>query len=373
MSDAFVNSIIDPVRKPILKLFPDLELNSLSNPLEDGTFRFTKGVSEGFHFKNLSGGEKAAFDLVLDLVVAKKVYDHTIFCIDEPEAHMNARIQAELLKVLYDLMPKNCQLMLATHSIGIMRRAREIDKEEPERVVFLDFDNRDYDQAVTIEPTVPDRAFWSNARKIALDDLAALVAPESVVICEGEPRNRNTGRNYSHDARCYQKIFQEEFSEIQFVPGGNAQEVLEDRRGVGYALGILTEGSEIIKLIDRDSRSSEEVEELRKDGMRVLSRRNLESYLFDDEVLRLLSSSLGKTDKAEALLRRKREICAARTGDAPDDLKPASGEIYLACKDILEMSNPGNDAKTFMRDTMAPLVERGTGVYDELKSEIFGL
>ena len=193
MSDAFVESIIGPVRTPVSQLFPDLWLNGLSNPLEDGTFRFTKGTSKGFHFKNLSGGEKAAFDLVLDLVVAKKAYDDTVFCIDEPELHMNAKIQAELLAVLYELIPENSQLMLATHSIGIMRRAREIGKDKPGSVVFLDFDNRDFDQAVRIKPTVPNRAFWNKAHEIALDDLAALVAPERIVICEGEPRNRYTG------------------------------------------------------------------------------------------------------------------------------------------------------------------------------------
>ena len=371
MSDEFVESIIGPVRKPVSTLFPDLTLNGLSNPIEDGTFRFTKGASEGFHFKNLSGGEKAAFDLVLDLVVAKKAYDDTVFCIDEPESHINTRIQADLLSVLYELVPANCQLMLATHSIGIMRRAREIGKDNPGSVIFLDFDNRDFDQGVMIEPAVPNRAFWNNAHEIALDDLSALVAPERIVICEGEPRNRNTGRNYSHDARCYAIIFAGEFPEAQFVPGGNALEVMEDRRGLGYALGMLAGGSEVIKLVDRDSRSSVEVEELRRAGVRVLSKRNLESYLFDDEVLRLLTASLGRDDRAEALLSKKSEIQAARTGDAPDDLKPAIGEIYLACKDVLEMSNPGNDAKTFMRDTIAPLIKPGTRAYDELKRDIF--
>ena len=68
-----------------IRLFPNLELNSLGNPLRDGTFRFTKGSSRGFAYKNLSGGEKAAFDLVLDLVVARNEYNDTIFCIDEPE------------------------------------------------------------------------------------------------------------------------------------------------------------------------------------------------------------------------------------------------------------------------------------------------
>ena len=122
--DEFKELVIGEIRTAFSKLFPDVELNSLGNPLEDGTFRFTKGTSKGFSFKNLSGGEKSAFDLILDLIVARRAYDDTLFCVDEPESHMNARLQAELLSVLYELIPEECQLMLATHSIGMMRRAR---------------------------------------------------------------------------------------------------------------------------------------------------------------------------------------------------------------------------------------------------------
>ncbi|MDE0396380.1 MAG: AAA family ATPase [Candidatus Poribacteria bacterium] len=371
MTNEFTKSIIGPVQNPITTLFPDLALNGLSNPMVDGTFRFTKGVSKGFHFKNLSGGEKAAFDLVLDLVVAREAYNDTLFCIDEPESHMNMRIQANLLSILYDLTPNNCQLMLATHSIGMMRRAKEIEMEEPSSIAFLDFGDRNFDQREAIKPATTDRAFWNKAYEVALDDLAALVAPEQIIICEGEPKNRSIGRNFSHDARCYEQIFKKEFPDAQFVPGGNAQEVIEDKRGIAYALGILSGGSRVIRLIDRNSRSPEEVAELKNCGVRVLTRRNLESYLFDDEILRALSAFVNKEEKAELLLNKKMEICANRVDDTPDDLKPASGEIYLACKEILNLSNPGNDAKTFMRDTLSPLVSPKTETYGKLKFDIF--
>ncbi|MDE2799254.1 MAG: AAA family ATPase [Gemmatimonadota bacterium] len=370
--DKYREESIGNIQEPLSGLFPNLQLNNLGKPLEDGTFRFTKGISQGFAYKNLSGGEKAAFDLILDLAITKRTYDNTIFCIDEPESHMNARLQAELLSVLYDLIPENCQLMLATHSIGMMRRARDIEAEHPGSVVFLDFGDRDFDKPQIIEPTVPDRAFWNRAYDVALDDLAALVAPERVVICEGEPKNRKSVTNYSHDARCYERIFGTEFPETQFVPGGNASEVAEDKRGIAYALGLLTRGIEIVKLIDRDDRSKEEIEETEQQDIRVLSRRNLETYLFDDEVLKKLAASVCKKDKAEELLKKKQSILANRPNDPPDNLKPASGEIYNACKDILNLTQCGNDAKTFMRDTLAPLIKPGMSVYEELKRDIFG-
>ena len=370
--DKFREEVTDEIREPFQKLFPDMEFNSLGNPMTDGTFRFTKGNSHRFSFKNLSGGEKSVFDLILDLVVARHSYDHTVFCIDEPESHMNARLQAELLSVLYELTPENCQLMLATHSIGMMRRARDIEAANPGSVAFLDFDGRNFDEPVVIEPTVPDRAFWSTNYEVALGDLAALVAPERVVICEGEPMNRNAGQNYSHDARCYERIFHTEFPETQFIPGGNALEVANDRRGIAYALGVLTRGTRVEKLVDRDARSPQEVDELKRDGVRVLSRRNLETYLFDDEVLWVLARSVEKTDRFNDLVAEKHHILNRRTGDAPDDLKPASGDIYNVCRDLLELVNPGNNTKTFMRDTLAPLVQPGMAVYDQLRQDIFG-
>ena len=369
--DTYRRESIGGIREPLRQLFPDLELNSLGNPLKDGTFRFTKGGSKGFVFKNLSGGEKAAFDLILDLVVARRYYDNTLFCIDEPESHMNARLQAELLSILYNLIPANCQLMLATHSIGMMRRARDSETKYPGSVVFLDFGDRDFDHPQVIEPTKPDRAFWEKAYDVALDDLAALVAPRRVVICEGEPLKRQPVRNHSNDAKCYETIFEEEFPETRFVSMGSDQQIIGDKRGLAEALRLLVGGLEVVRLLDRDDRTDREISDFQRDGIRVLSRRNLESYLFDDEVLKMLATSVKNVDKTEELLAKKQSILAGMQDAAPDDLKPASGKIYNACKDILHLTQCGNNAKAFMRDTLASLIKPGMDVYEELKHDIF--
>ena len=363
--------ILGEIRNALSTLFPELKLDSLGNPLEDGTFRFTKGISKRFAFQNLSGGEKAAFDLILDLVIARRSYNETLFCIDEPESHMNARLQAELLSVLYDLIPENCQLMLATHSIGMMRRARDIEKECPGSVAFLDFGDRDFDEPQVIEPVTPDRNFWARAYGVALADLAALVAPERVVICEGEPVTPRPVRNHSLDADCYNCIFEHEFPETRFVSMGNDRQIIGDQRGLAEALRLLVGALEVTRLIDRDDRTDSEMSGLATRGVRVLSRRNLESYLFDDEVLRALTVSVDEENKVDELLTRKREIRDARSDGPADDLKPVSGRLYVACKDILSLTQCGNDAKAFMRDTLAPLVEPGMAVYEELKRDIF--
>ena len=122
--------------------FLDIELDSLGNPLEEWDISTsTKGVSkELFDFKNLSGGEKAVFDLVLDLVVGKSgLRRHDILHRRTRSRICTRGYRLNCLSVLYELIPDNCQLMLATHSIGMMRRARDIESAQPGSVVFLDF------------------------------------------------------------------------------------------------------------------------------------------------------------------------------------------------------------------------------------------
>ena len=360
------------IRNAISELFPDLVLEAITSPLEDGTFRFSKGVSKKFAYKNLSGGEKAAFDLILDIAIARKYFDNTLYCIDEPEAHMHAHLQGKLLSALFQLIPEECQLMIATHSIGMMSMAQEIQLEHPESVVYLNFDGHNFDESVVIEPTTPNKAFWRQAYKIAFGDLADLVAPRQIVICEGEPITSPPKKNHSIDAFCFNKIFEAEFPETEFISMGNDLEVINDRRGLREALTKLLGATKIIRIIDRDDRSADEITRLGDEGIRVLPRRNLESLLFDDEILVILAGANQKAHLAQDLLTKKEEILSSIDSISPDNLKPACGKIYNACKDILELTQCGNNVEAFMQDTLAPLVKPGLTIYEELKDSIFG-
>ena len=56
---------------------PSLTLQDFGGVQDAGTFRFAKGTAIDFHYKNLSGGEKAAFDLLLDIFVKRGEYKPT--------------------------------------------------------------------------------------------------------------------------------------------------------------------------------------------------------------------------------------------------------------------------------------------------------
>lgn len=368
----FREKVIGKIRDTMERIFPGLRLNSLGNPLMDGTFKFDKGVSKAFLYKNLSGGEKAAFDLVLDLIVKSREYDNTVFCIDEPEAHMNTRLQGVLLEELFRFVPDNSQLWLTTHSIGMMRKARDLAQTNPGTIVFIDFDEKNFDLPTVITPVKPTRVFWQRVLNVAIDDLSELIAPRQVVICEGSPLG-SRGRNVALDAYCYDKIFADEFPETKFLSAGSSIEVESDRLALLEAIKALLTGSKVIRLIDRDDHSNEDVLDKKRNGIRVLSRRHLECYLYDDEVIAALCKSVGQEEKISEILDLKAIAIdkVVSQGRPRDDIKSASGEIYNILKRTLNLSGVGNDSKAFMRSTLAPLIKSEMNVYVELRADIF--
>ena len=353
----FQDQILGEIQAAMKRLFPDLVLNSLGNPLNEKSFTFDKGASKKFLYKNLSGGEKSAFDLLLDIFIKKVEYDDTVFCIDEPEAHMNPRLQGRLLDELFHLMNDKSQLWIATHAIGMMRKALQLHEKYKGQVVFIDFTNGKFDETeVVIEPTKPDRRFWEQTHEIALDDLAALVAPDQIVICEG--RHGDEG----FDAECYNQIFSEEFPDTKFVSAGGKR----DLQNYISVVGAVTKGAKVFGLRDHDENiTPREVKELERKGIKVLKRAKIENYLLADDVLQKLCQDKG----LEPFQEKVTELIELR--DNVTDIKSAPNQIR---NKVIEWGarGVGESYQGILRDTLAPLIKPGMSTYDELKEIIFG-
>ena len=100
-------------------------------------------------------------------------------------------------------------------------------------------------------------------------------------------------------------IFADEVPDTKFLSGGNSHDVENDRLALLQAIEALVRGSKVQRLIDRDDRSPEEIRKAKEEGIHVLSRRNLEAYLFDDEVLSALCVAEGKSELIDKLRRLK--------------------------------------------------------------------
>lgn len=109
-------------------------------------------------------------------------------------------------------------------------------------------------------------------------------------------------------------------------------------------------------------------------GIRVLSRRHLECYLLDDEILRKLCEKHGMPDKIDAVIDIKHQaiLVAVNRGRDLSDIKSAAGQMIEGICKELSLQRAGNNTSTFMRDTIAPLITPDTAIYSLLKQDIFG-
>jgi len=280
-------------------------------------------------------------------------------------------VQSKLLDSLLDLAGEGSQLWLATHSVGMLRRARELSDVLPGSVAFLDFGERDFDQPQELAPVSLSRAFWKRTIATSLGDIADLVAPATLVLCEGQP---STGNRANFDARCLRAIFGDHEPETEFVAVGNDRQVIADQVGVGEAVQTVVAGTTVIRLIDRDERSPQEVQDRQAEGVIVLSRRNLESYLLDEQVLEAFCTAVGHSEcwPQIRVAREEAHTAAIGRGKAADDWKATKGDIYTACKRIMKLQQAGSSADVFLVEQLAPLITPGMAIYAELRKDVFG-
>ena len=348
------------------KLFDDpaLELQDFGGLRSAGAFRFAKGDVSDFHYMNLSGGEKAAFDLLLDVFVKANEYQDAIYCIDEPEDHMASGLHGRLLEVILDTLPADSQLWIATHSVGFVRKAYELMRQQ-NNVAFLDFSARNFDQSERITPCIPDRAFWQTTYRVALDDLADLIAPSNIVICEGKENAAASG----FDADCYNRILGDSHPDTLFVSRGGAKQV-EKSEVLIAVLQSVAKGADIWRLIDRDEMTESARRERIQQDVRVLSRRELENYLYAPEVLSAFCKREDKEGVESEILGKAQELLG---GGAPEfaDLRPLTRELFEFIKAKTRLQNIGNDRREFALEHLVPALRESPNVLRELEEDIF--
>ena len=363
----YIRQFLGDLQSAMRGLFSDPELMLQDfGGAEGGSFRFAKGSVKDFHYKNLSSGEKAAFDVLLDVFVKSRKVKDAVFCIDEPELHVATGLQGALIAAVLKLLPESAQLWVATHSIGVVREAYRMGQTQPGSVAFLDFSKKDFDNKAFIEPSTPNRAFWRNIYGVTLDDLAALVAPQRVVICEGS-QNRADG---AFDAKCYNKLFTNEYPETLFISRGGSGEVIKSEH-LMTILSAVAAGIEVVRLIDRDNMADEEREIRIQDGIRVLCRREIEEYLYDRKVLRtFLESQDQSEDVVDKVLEKQVALLTQNPG--PPNIKDSSQGLFEFIRRTTKIPNLGSSREAFAVEFLVPALSGTPSVLEELREDIFG-
>ena len=355
-------AMLAPVQDSLTRVLPHLRFAGLGDPTSGGSFYFTRDAARGFRYENLSGGEKAVFDLLLDVHIAATELGTPLICLDEPEIHLNPAVQATVLTELMRLLPNGSQLWIATHSVGMIRRAFDISAAEPGRVAFLNFGQvKGPAPDVQLEPSQPSGQLLREAMSVALDDLARLLAPEVLVICEG---SQVSDRVPVWDERIYRQIFRDLHPRVEFKSSGGKGEL---ERAAQIASVIAT-GTRLVKLRDRDDLTPENRTRLLAGdpNLRVLERHSLESYLLDDEVLEGLVGGRGAcVENAVDELKTARDEAIRRNGSA----KGALGAVFEVAKKVLGNTEElGENPSQFSADVLAKLITSDMKVREELES-----
>jgi hypothetical protein len=244
-----------------------------------------------------------------------------------------------------------------------------MEAANPGSVCILDFDGVDPDAPRELSPSTLGRVSWEKMLSIALDDLSQRIAPEVVVICEGSPIGT---RRKDFDADIFNRILGAHTPGVLFISGGSSHQVAATGISVRDALTRILPTAKVLALCDRDDKSPDEVTEWEQKGNLALPERNLESYLFADDVIEALVSREGKQELLEDAKAVKAAALASSIGrgHASDDLKSAGGDIYTGLKQLLGLQRPGNNTDAFMRDTLSPLIVPGMGTYEKLKAAV---
>lgn len=349
----------------ILNKILDIEVSELGNILQNkGQLYFSKGNVKDFPYSNLSSGEKEVVDIILDLIVKTKTYNDTVFCIDEPELHLNTSVQRKLLIEIEKLIPDNCQLWVATHSIGFLRALQE---ELKGKAQILDFSEKDYFQGThTITPIKATRKNWQRIFSTALEDLTGLISPRRIIYCEGRDKPGKNGEEDGFDAKVFNNIFSEWYNDTVFVSSGGNTE-LDQRSEIGFA--ILTKvftDIEILVLKDRDvssGRMNDENDrriylENHPKNHRILKRWEIENYLFDKEVLKKYCALNDKEFHEQEYNEFVKDIIN-------DNVKDETNRIKNFCSIVTNIN-----AESFKLN-LSSLIEPDMQVYKELEQEIF--
>lgn len=272
----------------------DIEICSIGDiEASEGTLYFQKTDHPNrFEFNVLSSGEKEVVDILLDLYLRKDEFSETVFLLDEPELHINTSIQKNLLLEIDRLVGDDCQIWITTHSIGFLRTLQEELRADCQVIQF----KSEYNLAskpYTLTPMQGSKASWKDIFSIALDDLANLVCPKSIIYCEGRDSPGKNGAERGLDANVFNNVFSESHHDTFFVSSGGNTE-LDQRSDIAIAiLSKVFSDLNVFVLKDRDMASGRDTSENDRQvylqnnpaNHRVLKRWEIENYLYDKEVL----------------------------------------------------------------------------------------
>ncbi len=322
----------------------------------------------------LSSGESAVVDLVLNHIVIKREFgDEVIYVIDEPELHVASAVRGKLIDELFRLTPDKGQLWISTHSIEVLEKVLELYNKNPASVAFLDFTGKNFDLEETLRPVDPTYEMRSRVLEHSIgENLKDRLLPETIVFCEGE---QETKRGEYPDEVYYKKIFEGRWPIVDFKSVGGKSDVTKEIDSSTYITRFIqSKNVQILGLRDRDDLSDTEI--IRTDylerGIRVLPFRTIEHCFIQPDVLCKFSENhqLDLNDLIKGWNRIVEEK-EKWPGKETDKMKRAIRELHKKVRELSPTVLSGETTGHFQRQ-LASCIKPGINTYKKLEDTIFG-
>jgi ABC-type cobalamin/Fe3+-siderophores transport system ATPase subunit len=330
----------DPLQK-YQKIFSSILPNKTLlniNPASPGEFQFSDQSGQQLPFGALSSGEQEVIKVLFD--VARKDIRHSVIIVDEPELHLHPTLTFKLIETLKSIGDHTNQFIFLTHSPDLISTYYSTGD-----VYFIDQQNNGGNQAHRLSDL--DHEHKEVASLIG-QNLGMFAVGKKLVFVEGEKS--------SIDRLSYQKIAQTIDPEIRILPAGSVLNILT-LNNIEEQIRKAIFGIDLYMIRDRDGLSDEQVSALEKNGrIKCLTRRHIENYFLDDEVLFIVAQRLYLTEENPSLTREY--IAESIKKIAEESL---SFNVYKNVKDYLSLNH-------FLRSPTVKSLE--TKALDQVKEEI---
>ena len=321
----------------------------------------------------LSSGESAVVDLILNHIVIKKEFgNEVIYVIDEPELHVASAVRGKLMEELFRLTPDKGQLWISTHSIEILEKSLELYNKDPSLVAFLDFTEKDFDQEKPLEPAEPTERMRSRVLEHSIGNLKDRLLPETIVFCEGE---QETKRGEYSDEVYYRKIFEGRWPIVDFRSVGGKNNVdKEIDSSTHMARFIKDKNVQILGLRDRDDLANAEIilTDYLQRGIRVLPFRTIEHCFVQSDVFGKFCED--HQLEPNFLLNEWNRIVEEKEtweGEEKNKMKRAIRELHRRVRESALHVLDGETTGHFQLQ-LASCIKPGINTYKKLEDAIFG-
>ncbi|UKN03705.1 AAA family ATPase [Paracrocinitomix mangrovi] len=244
------------------------------DPAQPKEFQYTDVDNQTLPFNSLSSGEQEVIKVLFD--VARKEIRHSIIIVDEPELHLHPTLTFKLIESLKAIGEHTNQFIFLTHSADLISTYFSTGN-----VYFIDSEQTGANQAHRLSDLNHSHNQIVN---LIGQNLGLFAVGKKLVFVEGE--------GSSIDRLAYHLIAQSVDPEIKIVPIGSVINIMT-LKNIEEQIRNSIFGINIFMIRDRDGLTPDQIARIEENGkVKCLSRRHIENYFLDSEVLYKVAEQL---------------------------------------------------------------------------------